>query len=61
MKSYTIKEINEVVKGELVGNTDHQITGPEQLDKATENHIIKPDLNDLQYNSMLINIFRLPE
>ena len=39
MKSYTIKEINEIVKGELIGDTNHQITGPEQLDKAGNNHI----------------------
>ncbi|NOY50397.1 MAG: UDP-3-O-(3-hydroxymyristoyl)glucosamine N-acyltransferase [Chlorobi bacterium] len=39
MKSFSIKEINEIVKGELVGNTDHLIEGPEQLDKANENQI----------------------
>ena len=39
MKSFTIQEINEILKGELVGDTNQQITGLEQLDKATNNHI----------------------
>ena len=39
MKSFTIQEINKILKGELVGNTTQQITGPEQLEKATNNHI----------------------
>ena len=39
MKSYTINEINEILKGELSGTTTHQIYGPEQLEKAGNNHI----------------------
>ena len=39
MKSYTVTEINEIIKGELVGSTDKIINGPEQLDKANENQI----------------------
>ncbi|NOR86909.1 MAG: UDP-3-O-(3-hydroxymyristoyl)glucosamine N-acyltransferase [Bacteroidales bacterium] len=39
MKSYSIKEINDILQGELVGNTSHLIDGPEQLEKATSNHI----------------------
>ncbi|MCF6213686.1 MAG: UDP-3-O-(3-hydroxymyristoyl)glucosamine N-acyltransferase [Flavobacteriaceae bacterium] len=39
MKSFTINEINTLLKGELVGNTNQIITGSEQLDKASENHI----------------------
>lgn len=39
MKSFTIKEINEILKGELVGDTNQQINGPEQLEKAGNNHI----------------------
>jgi UDP-3-O-[3-hydroxymyristoyl] glucosamine N-acyltransferase len=39
MKSLSIKEINEVLNGELVGDTSELITGPEQLDKACNNHI----------------------
>ncbi|WP_111306868.1 UDP-3-O-(3-hydroxymyristoyl)glucosamine N-acyltransferase [Confluentibacter sediminis] len=39
MKSYTINEINDVLKGELIGHTTQQITGPEHLKKATKNQI----------------------
>jgi len=39
MKSFTIKEINEILKGELVGDTKQQITGPEHLEKADNNQI----------------------
>ena len=34
MKSYSIQEINEVVKGIIIGNTSHKITAPEQLELA---------------------------
>lgn len=39
MKSFTVNEINEFLKGELVGNTTQQITGPEELNKAESYHI----------------------
>ncbi len=39
MKTYTIQEINQIVSGNLVGNTSHIISGPEQLDKADKNNI----------------------
>jgi len=39
MKSYTINEINEFLKGELVGDTSQIINGPEQLERAGSNHI----------------------
>lgn len=39
MRSYTIGEINEFIGGELTGDTNHLITGPEQLDKASSNNI----------------------
>lgn len=39
MKTYSIYQINEIIKGTLVGDTTHQIEGPEQLEKATQNHI----------------------
>jgi UDP-3-O-[3-hydroxymyristoyl] glucosamine N-acyltransferase len=39
MKSYSISEINEILKGELVGETNQQIVGPEELGKAGHNHI----------------------
>jgi len=39
MKSFTIKEINEILQGELIGNTTEQIGGLEQLKNAKNNHI----------------------
>ncbi|WP_370478460.1 UDP-3-O-(3-hydroxymyristoyl)glucosamine N-acyltransferase [Tamlana flava] len=39
MASYSIQEINDLLKGELVGNTTQQIEGPEQLQNAKNNHI----------------------
>ncbi|HLT34231.1 MAG TPA: UDP-3-O-(3-hydroxymyristoyl)glucosamine N-acyltransferase, partial [Aquaticitalea sp.] len=39
MRSYTIKDINELLKGELIGNTTHTIVGPEELQKATNQNI----------------------
>jgi UDP-3-O-[3-hydroxymyristoyl] glucosamine N-acyltransferase len=39
MKSYTIKKINDLLQGTLVGDTTQQITGPEQLEKAGSEHI----------------------
>lgn len=34
MKSYSIQEINEILKGIIVGETNHLITAPEQLEVA---------------------------
>ena len=39
MKSYSILEINEVLKGVIFGTTSHQITAPEQLDIANSSEI----------------------
>ncbi len=39
MKSFTATEINDLLQGELIGNTTHTITGPEELKKATAEHI----------------------
>ncbi len=39
MISYTISEINNILKGELIGDTNQQITGPEQLQNANDNQI----------------------
>jgi len=39
MKTLTISEINDLLQGELIGNTDQQIIGPETLENATEQHI----------------------
>ncbi|WP_047415007.1 UDP-3-O-(3-hydroxymyristoyl)glucosamine N-acyltransferase [Cellulophaga sp. Hel_I_12] len=39
MKSYTILEINSVLNGEILGNTSHKISAPEQLEKAGVHNI----------------------
>ncbi len=39
MRSYTINEIAEKVKGIIVGNTTTAITGPEQLEQANDTQI----------------------
>lgn len=39
MKSFTIKEIHEIIGGELVGTTNQNIVGPEELGKAEINNI----------------------
>ena len=39
MKSYSIEEINDLVKGELIGKTTQQIDGPEQLGNASISQI----------------------
>lgn len=39
MKSYSIQEINEVLKGAIVGNTSIKITAPEQLELANSSEI----------------------
>jgi len=39
MKAFTIQEINDLLKGELVGNTSQKITAPEQLELAKETEI----------------------
>lgn len=39
MTSYSISEINNIVKGELIGITDHKIEGPEEIQKAGDNQI----------------------
>src|SRR5690606_14914136 len=37
MKSFSIQEINEVLKGEISGSFSGKIIGPEQIEKAREN------------------------
>ena len=39
MKTYSIQQINETLKGELIGNVTQSIIGPEQLEQANENQI----------------------
>lgn len=39
MQSYSISKISELVQGEIVGNHNLEISGPEELAKASENQI----------------------
>ncbi len=39
MASYTVSEINTLLKGELIGSTSHKIEGPEEILKASSNQI----------------------
>ena len=39
MKSFSIQEINSVLQGTIVGNTTSTITGPEQLEMASNSQI----------------------
>ena len=39
MASYSLNEINDIVKGELIGTTTHKIEGPEEIKKASNNQI----------------------
>ena len=39
IKSFTINEINTILKGELVGDTNQRINGPEEIEKASVHHI----------------------
>lgn len=39
MKTFTIQQINNILKGELLGNTGQLITGPEQLELANASQI----------------------
>ncbi|WP_289040056.1 UDP-3-O-(3-hydroxymyristoyl)glucosamine N-acyltransferase [uncultured Zobellia sp.] len=39
MTSYSISEINHILKGELIGSTSQQIEGPEEIKKANNNQI----------------------
>ena len=39
MKSFSISQINEILKGEIVGNTSTLITAPEQLEAASNTEI----------------------
>jgi UDP-3-O-[3-hydroxymyristoyl] glucosamine N-acyltransferase len=39
MRSFTIQEINEVLQGEILGNSSQTITAPEQLESASETEI----------------------
>ena len=39
MKTFSLTEINDILKGEIVGATDKNITAPEQLEMASETEI----------------------
>ncbi len=39
MKSYSIEKLNEILKGEIIGSTNHRITAPEQLESAGSTEI----------------------
>lgn len=39
MTSYSIREINDILRGELIGDTNQKIEGPEEIQKASSNHI----------------------
>jgi UDP-3-O-[3-hydroxymyristoyl] glucosamine N-acyltransferase len=39
MKSYSVEEINALLKGEIVGATSHSISSPEQVERATSEQI----------------------
>lgn len=39
MKVYTIAEINKILGGEIIGTTNQMISGPEELEKASEQQI----------------------
>ena len=38
-KSYSIRDLNELLNGKLIGDTDQLISGPEQIESATPNAI----------------------
>lgn len=39
MRSFTVEEISEVVKGNLIGSSSISISGAEQIESATENDL----------------------
>ena len=39
MKQLSVQEINDILKGEIVGTTTSKITAPEQLEMAIETDI----------------------
>ena len=39
MNTFSLQEINDVLQGEIIGNTSCKITAPEQLESATETEI----------------------
>jgi UDP-3-O-[3-hydroxymyristoyl] glucosamine N-acyltransferase len=39
IKSFSLEEINQIIKGTIVGSTSQKIQAPQQLEKATSNEI----------------------
>jgi UDP-3-O-[3-hydroxymyristoyl] glucosamine N-acyltransferase len=39
MKSFTVQEINLLLNGELIGDSEHKIIAPEQIEKASKENI----------------------
>lgn len=39
MKKFTIEQLNEILQGELIGNTTHLIEAPEQIESAKQGQI----------------------
>lgn len=39
MKSYNLSQINAIIKGEIIGDTNHNIESPEQIELASNNQI----------------------
>lgn len=39
MKSYNLSQINAIIKGEIIGDTNHNIESPEQIELAFNNQI----------------------
>mgnify|MGYP000397678830 CR=1 FL=1 len=37
--TYTLEQINEILQGEIIGNTNQVITAPEQLERASATEI----------------------
>ncbi len=38
-KSYSARELSELLKGRLIGDTEQDIEGPEQIERAQANHV----------------------
>lgn len=53
MKSYSLLEINDILKGSIVGHTNHSITAPEQLEMACETEI--SFIGNKKYEKLWVN------
>lgn len=39
IKSFAVQELSQLLNGHLIGNTEHRISAPEQIESAGKNHI----------------------